>query len=73
MEPILVGKDERKASTKTKLTADNFTEMMCNFIPNIQAFIGIEEISSYRIINWDHSALKYVPVAMAKEGAKKVL
>ena len=66
---------KRKANTKAKITVDNFTELKCNFLSDIQAVVDMEEVPPCLVINWDHIALKYVPVGswtMAKEGSKKV-
>ena len=42
-------------------------------LSDIQAVIEMEEVPPCRIINWDHTALKYVPVGfwtMAKDSKK---
>ena len=42
---------------------------------DIQAVENMEEVPACLIINWDHTALKYVPVGswtLAKEGSKTV-
>ena len=54
---------------------ENFTQLKYNYLSNIAGIVDVEEISPCLIINWDHTALKYVPVGswtMAKEGSKIV-
>ena len=66
---------KRKVNTKAKITVDNYAELKCNFLSDIQAVVDMEEVPPCLIINWDHTALKYVPVGswtMAEEGSKKV-
>ena len=64
---------KRKANTKAKITVDNFVEMKRNFLSDIQAVVDMDEVPLCLIINWDHTALKYIPVGswtMAEEGSK---
>jgi len=66
---------KRKANTKAKLSVENFAQLKYNYLSDISGIVDMEEIPPYLIINWDHTALKYVPVGswtMAKEGSKKV-
>lgn len=53
---------KRKANTKAKITVENFTELKFNFLSDIRAVIGMEKVPPCLIINWDYTALKYVPV-----------
>ena len=53
---------KRKANTKAKITVDNYAELKCNFLSDIQAVVDMEEVPPCLIINWDHTALKYVPL-----------
>lgn len=64
---------KREANTKAKVPVENFTQLKYNYLSDIAGIV--EEIPPCLIINWDHTALKYVPVGswtMAKEGSKKV-
>ena len=66
---------KRKANTKAKITVENFTELKCNFLSDIQAVVDMEDVPPCLIINWDHTALKYVPVGswtMTREAAKGI-
>ena len=54
---------------------NDFEERKEPFLCSISALVLMEEIPELFILNWDHTALKYVPVScwtMAKQGAKKV-
>ena len=65
-----------KANTKAKVTMENLAELKANILADIKAIIQMEEVPASLVINWDHTAIKYVPVGcwtMAKEGSKKVL
>ena len=66
---------KRNANTKAKLSEENFSQLKQDFLSDISGIVDMEEIPPYLIINWYHTALKYVPVGswtMAKEGSKKV-
>ena len=66
---------KRKANTKAKISVENFTQLKYNYLSDISGIVDVEEIPPCLIINWDHTALKHVPVGswtMAKEGSKKV-
>ena len=66
---------KRKANSKVKISVNDFEEQKEHFLCSISALVLMEEIPEPLILNWDHTALKYVPVScwtMAKQGAKKV-
>lgn len=66
---------KRKANTKAKIPVADFARLKYNYLSDISGIVDVEEIPPCLIINWDHTALKYVPVGswtMAKEGSKKV-
>ena len=66
---------KRKANTKAKVPVENFTQLKYNYLSEILGIVDVEEIPPCLIINWDHTALKYVPVGSwttAEEGSKKV-
>ena len=42
---------KRKANTKAKITVDNFAELKCNLISDIQAVVDMEEVPPCLIIN----------------------
>jgi len=65
---------KHKANTKAKLSVENFSQLKHNFLSDISGIVNIEEIPTYLIINWDHTALKYVPVGswtMARKGSER--
>ena len=66
---------KRKANSKAKLAVADFIELKSQFISDIRTFKDLEEVPDYLILNWDQTAIKYVPVAewtMEKQGSKKV-
>ena len=53
---------------------ENLTELKANFLADVKAIVQMEEVSACFVINWDHTAITYVPVGcwtMAKEGLKR--
>ena len=49
------------ASSKSKVTPDNFTEIKVQFLIDVEAVIDMEEVPPSLVINWDHTAMKIVP------------
>ena len=66
---------KRRASTKAKVTIEDFQERKEQFLFNIKAIVTIEDIPLDLIINWDQTGMHYIPVSswtIAKEGSKRV-
>ena len=66
---------KRHGSSTAKVAVENFVQVKAQFLFDIQSLIEIEEIPSSLIINWDQTAIKYVPVStwtMADKGSKRV-
>ena len=67
---------KRKATTKkSKMTVANFDELKDNFLMDIKAIATMEEVPNDMILNWDQTAIKYIPVSnwtMATEGSKRI-
>ena len=67
---------KRKATTKkSKMTVSNFEELKDNFLMDIKAIATMEEVPDEMILNWDQTAIKYIPVSnwtMATEGSKRI-
>ena len=66
---------KRRGSSTSKVAVENFVQVKVQFLFDIQSQIEIGEIPSSLIINWDQTAIKYVPVStwtMADEGSKRV-
>lgn len=66
---------KRRASTKAKVSIENFEEVKAQFLLDIKAVVKFEEIPFDLIINWDQTGINYVPVGswtMEREGAKRV-
>ena len=66
---------KRKATTKAKVSIENFEELKVQFLIDIKTIVTLEEIPLEPIINWDQTAMHYVPVSswtMEVKGAKRV-
>ena len=67
---------KRKASTKkSAITVSNFDEIKDNFLMDIKAVVVMEEVPGDMILNWDRTAIKYIPVSnwtVAIEGSKRI-
>lgn len=66
---------KRRATTKAKITIQNFEEVKVQFLLDIKAVVEFHEIPHDLIINWDQTGINYVPVGswtMEKEGSKRV-
>ena len=70
-----MGFTKRRASSKSKMTPDNFTEIKEQFLIDVETVIDMEEVPPSLVINWDHIAMKIVPSSqwtMEKRGTKRV-
>ncbi len=66
---------KRRASTKAKVSAENFAAIKEQFLLDVKTVVEMEEIPHDLIINWDQTGIHYIPVSswtMEKEGAKRV-
>ena len=67
---------KRKATTKKcKITVSKFDELKDNFLMDIKAIVTMEEVPNEMILNWDQTAIKYIPVStwtMIAEGSKRI-
>ena len=70
-----MGYVKRKASSKAKITVENLASLKEQYLFDIRGVVDMEEIPHDLIINWDQTAVHYVPVSnwtTAMEGSKKV-
>ena len=70
-----MGMVKRRASTKAKVSVDDFEELKEQFLLDIKVCVNMEDIPLDLVINWDQTGMHYVPVSswtMAKEGSKRV-
>ena len=70
-----MGYVKRRASTKAKVTVQNFEEVKAQFLLDIKVIVEMEGIPFDLVINWDQTGIHYVPVGswtMEKEGSKRV-
>ena len=64
-----------RSSTKAKVDVNNFEELKKQYLLDINNVIQMDEISAELVINFDRTAINYVPVScwtMEKEGNKHV-
>ena len=70
-----MGMVKRKACSKNKITPEHFESLKGQFLLDIKQIVDLEEISHTLIINWDQTAIHYVPPSswtMEVEGSKRV-
>ena len=70
-----MGYVKRKDSSKAKITVENLASLKEQYLLDIRGVVDMEEIAQDLILNWDQTAVHYVPVSnwtMAMEGSKKV-
>ena len=67
---------KRHATTKTpKFNSTDFNQSKARFLFDAKSFIEFEDIPDSLILNWDQSAVHYVPISswtMDREGSKRV-
>ena len=70
-----MGYVKRKSTTKVKVSVEDVEVLKEQFLLDIKAIVDLEDIPHDLILNWDQTAINYVPVSnwtMAKQGSKKV-
>ena len=70
-----IGYVKRKVTSKAKVTVENLSTLKQQYLLDINGTVEMEEIPQDLILNWDQTAIHYVPVSswtMAKEGCKKI-
>ena len=66
---------KRKACSKNKINPEHFESLKEQFLLDIKQTVELEEIPHELIINWDQTAIPYVPSSswtMEVEGSKRV-
>ena len=66
---------KRRTSTSAKVSVENFEVLKAQYLFDIKVIIEMEEIPYKLVINWDQTAIHYVPVGswtMEKEGTQRV-
>ena len=66
---------KRKATTKAKISVKDFEARKTTFLNDVFTTIIMEGIPQELIVNWDHTALHYVPASswtMEKKGSTRV-
>ncbi len=54
---------KRRASTKAKVTIEDFQKIKEQFLLDIKVIVQMENIPSDLVINWDQTGMHYVPVS----------
>ena len=72
-----MGMVKRKACSKNKITPEHFESLKVQFLLDIKQIVDLEEIPHTLIINWDQTAIHYIPPyasswTMEVEGSKRV-
>lgn len=70
-----MGYVKRKATTKAKVTIENFAELKADYLQEINQVIEMDEIPADLVINFDQTGLNIVPASewtMEARGAKRV-
>ena len=70
-----MGMVKRKACSKNKVVPEHFDNVKEQFLSNIKQLVDLEKIPPALIINWDQTAINYVPPAswtMEVQGSKRV-
>ena len=70
-----MGLVKRKGSTAAKITAESFDRLKEQFLTDIETISKFENIPKELVINWDQTAVKYVPVSnwtQEFKGSKRV-
>ena len=70
-----MGLGKRKVSSKVKIDVERFAIIKEAFLLDVKNVVELDEIPPQLIINWDQTAIYYVPVGswtMELEGAKRV-
>jgi len=48
---------------KPKFTPSNFEELKSQYLMDIMAVVTTEDVPQEMIVNWDQTAVKYIPVS----------
>jgi len=70
-----MGMVKRRVSSKAKVDIENFDCIKEGFLLDIQNVVSLDEIPPALVINWDQTAIQYVPTSswnMEEEGARRV-
>ena len=70
-----MGMVKRKACSKNKIAPEHFDNLKEQFLLDIKQLVDLEDIPPALIINWDQTAINYVPPTswtMEVEGSKRV-
>ena len=57
-----MGYVKRKATSKAKVTVEDLASLKRQYLLDIRGIVEMEEIPQDLILNWDQTAVNYVPV-----------
>jgi hypothetical protein len=67
---------KRRATTRSKVSIEDFQERKDQFLIDVKTIVTLEEVPLELIINWDQTAMHYIPVSaswtMEAEGSRRV-
>jgi len=64
-----------RVSISAKVTPQDFDEWKKQFLYDAEVLVNFLEISNSRVVNWDHTDIKYIPTnswTIEKEAKKRV-
>ena len=70
-----MGMVKRRVSSKSKINVEEFDILKEEFLLNIKNVVSLDEIPPALIVNWDQTAMHYVPISswtMETEGLKRI-
>ena len=70
-----MGMVKRRVSSKSKVNVEEFDVLKEEFLLSIRNVVSLDEVPPALIINWDQTAIQYVPVSswtMEIEGTKRI-
>ena len=66
---------KQKSTTKVKVSVEDLEALKEHFLLDIKKIVNLEDIPHELILNWDQTAINYVPVSnwtIARQGSKDV-
>ena len=66
---------KQKSTTKVKVSVEDLEALKEHFLLDTKEIVNLEDIPHELILNWDQTAINYVPVSnwtIAKQGSKDV-
>ena len=61
---IRIGFVKQRSTAKPKVNVSNFDEVRWQFLVDVKTIADMEEIPFSLIINWDQTAINYIPMSL---------